>query len=154
MAAGRPRTTSLQPDEMIALGEEMLLWVELNDPIHLKQWYSIHKGFLYNEWKAMIQIPQFLPYYEQALALVSLKYITKDSPIDSSIKHRWIRLYFKDVKEEEDETAKFTSDLKVAEAAKVSEEDAKRSSDVLSQLKLMQENHLLSISHTNNNPAQ
>ena len=40
------------------------------------------------------------------------------------------------------------------EVAKVSESDAQRASDVLSQLKAMQDTYRLTISQSNNSPAQ
>lgn len=96
---GRPRTTSLQPEEMIKLGEEMVEWVQLNKPIHLSQWYTIHKGFVYNQWKKFIEKEEFRPYYEQSLKLVGLNYINGN--INPSIAHRFINVYFKDSKEQE-----------------------------------------------------
>jgi hypothetical protein len=151
-AGGRPRTVSLHPDGMEKLGKEMVDWVIKNDPYHLNEWYSITKRFTYKEWKTFIQRPEFVPYYEQALTYVSKHYINGD--INPSIAQRFLRIYFKDVKEEENETAKFNSDLKVEEVAKVSDSDAQRASDVLSQLKAMQDNYRLTISQSNNSPAQ
>lgn len=101
MTAGRPRTVSLSKEEMIALGQEMIQWVEKNQPIHLSKWYSIHKMYTYNEWDAMTRIPEFLPYYEKALSIVKEKYI--DGTIAPAIASRFLRRYFKDVKDQEDE---------------------------------------------------
>jgi hypothetical protein len=112
MVAGAPRTTSPSPEEVIKLGKEMLAWVKEKNPIHIKQWYSIEKGIIYKDWKALIQLKEFLPYYEQALNIISLKYIDKTSEIRDSVAHRFLRVYYKDVKDEEDETAKFLEDLK------------------------------------------
>jgi len=52
--SGRPRTTSLSPEEMIALGEEMLLWLKENEDyvLHLSDWYTLEKGFIYKDWKS------------------------------------------------------------------------------------------------------
>ena len=100
----RPRTVSLTPEEMIALGKEMVSWVEVNKPLHLSQWYTIHKGFIYNEWKSFLQVNEFLPYYEQALKLVGMQYLDKNSNIREGVSQRWQRVYFKDIKEEEDQT--------------------------------------------------
>jgi len=106
----RPRATSFPPEEMEKLGQEMVDWVKEHKPIHIKQWYCVERGFIYNEWKAMIQLREFLPYYEEAMHLVGLNYI--NGTINPSIAHRFIRVYFKDVKEEEDETAAFLQHLK------------------------------------------
>ena len=115
MVAGRPRTTSFSEDEMIKLGQEMVKWVEEHRPLHLKQWYSIEKEFLYGEWKTFIQRKEFIPYYEKALAIVSLQYIQKDSDIKDGVSHRFLRLYFKDLKEEEDFVLDCESDRKKSE---------------------------------------
>lgn len=102
---GRPRTTSLPPNEMIALGEEMLTWVKINKPLHLNEWYSIEKSFLYEEWKCFIRMEEFRPYYERALNLVGRQYLDKESRIRDGISQRWQRIYFRDLREQEDEDA-------------------------------------------------
>ncbi len=65
MVAGAPRTTSLQPAEMIELGKEMISWVE-NHPeiLHLSEWYTIEKMFTYNQWKVFKVCEEFSPYYK------------------------------------------------------------------------------------------
>lgn len=106
MAGGRPRTISLTEDEMIALGQEMVDFVTQNEHIvyNLSDWYTIEKGYTYNEWKTFIQKQEFLPYYEKALRIVGRKYLAKESPIEPSLKQRWLRLYFRDIREQEDKT--------------------------------------------------
>lgn len=123
----RPRTTCPGDEELEELGKEMVQWVIENNPVHLSRWYSIKKGILYNCWKAMIQKESFLPYYEQALLLIGYQYLLKDSVINPSISQRWQRIYFKDLRDEEDETAKYNASLKQPSEATVSVE-------VLSQL--------------------
>lgn len=110
MPAGTPRTVSLPPDEMIALGKEMIKWVIENDPIHLSEFYFGVKHYEYSKWDAMTQRPEFLPYYQQALAIIGYKYLRKDSPIEPSLKHRWQRVYFKDLKKSEDQDANDASE--------------------------------------------
>jgi len=102
MPAGRPRTASLQPDEMISLGEEMLEWVEENEPIHLCEFYTFYKNITDKDWNAMRHAPEFLHYYNSALKKIGMQYLKKDSPIEPSLKQRWARVYFKDLKEQED----------------------------------------------------
>lgn len=102
------RTVALSEQEMIALGEEMLVWVkERKDSIlHLSEWYTIHKGFTYKQWKTFIQKLEFIPYYEQALKIVGLKYLDKTSNVRDGISQRWQRSYFQDLTEREDQEAK------------------------------------------------
>lgn len=107
MPAGRPRKVSLPPKEMIALGKEMIEWVKKNKPLHLSQWYCIEKGYTDSEWDTMHVCPEFFPYYEQALKMVGIQYLAKDSNVSDSIKQRWQRVYFKDLRREEDEKTAF-----------------------------------------------
>lgn len=101
---GRPRTLTPSDEDLIKLGEEMLEWVDSQENIlHLSEWYTIHKKFTYCQWKAIIQKPQFVPYYDEALRKVGLQYLRKDSPVEPSLKQRWQRVYFKDLKEQEDQ---------------------------------------------------
>ena len=104
MPAGRPRTTSFSEEEMIALGEEMVAFVKKNKKtiLHLSEWYTIEKGFIYREWKTFIQKEEFLPYYEQALKLIGIKYVDKSSNVRDGISNRWQRVYFDDLREKED----------------------------------------------------
>lgn len=97
----RPRTTSLSEEEMIALGEEMVAWVDSNNPLHLSEWYSIEKMIIYKDWKAMIQLTEFLPYYERALKMIARNYL--DGTVAPPIAQRFMRIYFGDVRDSEDQ---------------------------------------------------
>jgi hypothetical protein len=107
MPAGRPRDVSFSENEMIQLGKEMVEYVKENQKtiLHLSEWYTIEKGFIYNEWKTFIQRKEFIPYYEQALKIVGLKYVSKNSNVRDSISQRWQRIYFGDLRESEDTDA-------------------------------------------------
>ena len=115
MAAGRPRTVAPPPEELEALGMEMVDWVKANNPLHLSAWYSIEKMFSENVWDTIKRRPEFITYYEIALKIVGQKYLDKTSNVREGISHRWQRVYFKDVKMEEDETEVFKSNLKKEE---------------------------------------
>ncbi len=100
----RPREFSFPPEQMIELGKEMVSWVLDNQQtiLHLSQWYTIHKGYTYNEWKNFIAKEEFFPYYEQALKIVGIKYIDKNTNVRDKISDRWQRIYFRDLSEQED----------------------------------------------------
>lgn len=100
----RPRVFSFSPDQMVELGKEMVEYVKKNKKtiLHLSEWYTIEKGFTYNEWKNFIAKEEFFPYYEQALRIVGLKYVDKNSNVRDKISDRWQRIYFGDLREQED----------------------------------------------------
>jgi hypothetical protein len=127
----RPRAFSFSEKEMIELGKEMVAYVKKNKKsiLHLSEWYTIEKGFTYNEWKNFIVKEEFFPYYEQALKIVGLKYIDKNSNVRDGISNRWQRIYFGDLREREDrdcdaEAARKASVLK-SEAKAIEEERLK-----------------------------
>lgn len=119
MSGGRPRTISFDEKQMIALGKEMVAFVKKNQKtiLHLCEWYTIEKGYTYNEWKTFIQRAEFIPYYEQALKIVGLKYVSKNSNVRDSISQRWQRIYFGDLREGEDADAE-ANELRKAAALK------------------------------------
>jgi hypothetical protein len=123
MSAGTPRTVSLSENEMIELGKEMTNFIKKNKKtvLHLSEWYTIEKGFTYNEWKTFIQRAEFIPYYEQALKIVGLKYLDKTSNVRDSISQRWQRVYFGDVRESED----IDSDAEAARKANALKSESK-----------------------------
>lgn len=106
MAGGRPRTVSPPPEELEALGIEMIDWLEKTDDVlHVSDWYCLHKNFTDEAWETMTRRAEFVGYYKKALKIVGRKYLAKDSPIEPSLKQRWQRVYFKDLRREEDDTA-------------------------------------------------
>lgn len=117
MAGGRPRTVSFSKEEMIKLGKEMVCWVAKNKPIHLSMWYTMEKDFTDEQWDTFRKCPEFFHYYVKALRLVGYEYLDKDSKVDVRIKDRWQRVYFKDLKEQEDLDAK-DNELRKASALK------------------------------------
>lgn len=132
--AGAPRVWSLPPEEMVKLGEEMVKWVEENNPIHLTQWWSIHKKYPEKHWYAMRQMPEFVPYYQRAMHMIAMQYLLKNSEVEPYLKARWLRIYFKDLREVEDAEAREAAKLK-AEIAnsdlRAAEEERQRVIDTI-----------------------
>ena len=126
----RPRSVCLSEEEMISLGEEMIKWLQEHpDTLHLSEWYTIEKGFIYNEWKTFIVKTEFSPYYERALRIVGRQYLDKRSNVRDGISQRWQRVYFKDLREQEDE------DLDAAaKRSKSVEEDHEKNSQCVQKL--------------------
>ncbi len=114
---GAPRTVSPPPNEMIALGEEMIAWVIANKPNHISAWYSGHKRYTYKEWQVKIKLPEFVGYYEQALSLIAQNYL--DGTVPPAIANRFIRLYFKDTKNQEDADKQADLDRELEQKKKI-----------------------------------
>lgn len=119
----RPRTVSFSPEEMIELGEEMIEWIIKNNPLHISQWYSIHKMFTDKQWDTFQQREEFIPYYEQALKIVGLQYLAKDSNVEPSLKQRWQRVYFRDVRKKEDEDSQDKLDRELEQKKKLADHE-------------------------------
>ncbi len=106
---GRKRTTTPPESETVKLGKELLEWLSKNKATHLSEWYSIVKMIPRSQWKAMTQVPEFLPFYEKALAIVAQT--VRDGTINPSIAHRFLSLYHQDVREHEREEKEFEARL-------------------------------------------
>jgi hypothetical protein len=103
MAGGAPRTVCPECDEMIELGKQMVKWIKDNpDALHVSAWYSCEMFITRKTWDTMIDKEEFIPYYEQALSLISQRYLHKDSNVRDGISQRWQRSYFRDLKKNED----------------------------------------------------
>jgi|GEM_PF-1067868 len=141
MPAGRPRTVSLPPDEMIKLAEEMIKFVveDKNDILHLSEWYCIEKGYTDAEWDTMHVAPEFFPYYEKALKIIGKKYLSKTSSVRDGISQRWQRVYFKDLKREEDETAVFNAQITKQSETQGTEEQNRKLDQLLDVMRSTQQ---------------
>lgn len=118
MPAGAPRTVSPPPEECIRLGEDLIQWLteKTKEPrLLLGQWWCIKHKMLRKDWKALTQIPEFLPYYEQAQQFMALKCL--DGTIKEGFAQRYIRLYDRTLTEEENEKAKFDAEIRKPEQA-------------------------------------
>jgi hypothetical protein len=106
MPAGRPRTVSPPPEELEELGIEMVKWFEIHpEALHVSEWYCLEKGFTETAWETMVKRSEFVGYYERAKRIVGKKYLDKTSNVREGVSQRWQRVYFKDLRDEEDETA-------------------------------------------------
>jgi len=99
----RPRTVCPEHDELIKLGQEMCDYVNTNtNVLHLSAWYSIKEWFTDSAWESMKVRPEFVGYYERAKKIVGERYLDKTSNVREGISQRWQRVYFKDLREQED----------------------------------------------------
>lgn len=136
LKVGAKRTHTPQYDDLIAFGEEMVEFFEKNPhTLHINQWYCRIKGVIYKDWKAMIQKPEFIPYYERAASIVALNYVDKTSNMREGASQRFLRVYYKDVRDCEDELILFQEKVKTDSKETVSDEEIKRLEDMLESLK-------------------
>lgn len=99
---GRPPNQGFSEKEVIALGEELIEWI--NDPkinaddkiVHLSQWYSYIKNIRPKEWDALQKRDCFLPYYEKAMRWMGNKLLTNKA-VPPAYGSRFIGIYFRDV---------------------------------------------------------
>lgn len=113
----RPRTVTPPDHELEALGQEMVDWLYAHpETLHVRQWYSMHKHYSNDQWRQFIKHENFRPYYDEALAIVGLKYIQKSSDVDPNVKNRWQRVYFGDLRESEDADLDAEADRKKTES--------------------------------------
>lgn len=116
MVAGRPRTVSYEKEEMIKLGEELLIWAtEETDEFRFlfQQFYSIKKGIIRKDWKSIVQMPEFLPYYEMAQTILANKCI--NGYVSEGFGHRYLKYYDPNLQYHEREEKQFESDLRKKE---------------------------------------
>tara|TARA_R110002126_G_scaffold963_3_gene5725 strand:- start:239 stop:649 length:411 start_codon:yes stop_codon:yes gene_type:complete len=113
MVAGAPRKVSPSPEECVKLGEELVKWAleedKKNPHIIFQQFYSIIKRIPRRSWKAIVQIPEFLPYYEEAQAALAIRCM--NGGMEKSFGHRYIRLYDNEIKNEENDLLRLKAKL-------------------------------------------
>jgi len=145
---GAPRTVCPEKDDLIELGKEMVEWVIDNKPFHLSAWWRGHLGLPYSTYKSMTQRKEFIPYHDKAMGLISQNYLNGNVP--PAIASRFVRLYFADLcnKEDEDVTAdherkkeliRLSAELKADAQQVVSQEVAQGFESISNQLAALQE---------------
>ncbi len=109
---GRPPKEGFSDDEVIALGEELLLWLKSCDAdkkcdvVHLSEWYSEIKQIPPSYWKeSLAKRPCFSTYYERALLWMG-KRLLKNKKLPTSYGNRFLSIYFKEIDDQEFEVEK------------------------------------------------
>ena len=114
---GRPRTESPSKEELIELGKDLVKWAsekqKKGEAIRVRfcDWYT-EQGFIRKQWELFKDLPEFSWYYEKARSLMALRYI--DGTVNQSIAHRYLRMYDPEVKDDENEKAKFEAELRAS----------------------------------------
>jgi len=100
---GRPRTTCPSDEELEVLGIEMIEWISNNDCVHVSEWWAIEKMILEKVWERMTDQIVFQPYYTKALKMIGRKYLKADTCVEPRIKDRWQRVYYGDLRKQENQ---------------------------------------------------
>lgn len=112
---GRPRTITPPKDYIIQLGEEYLEWLEEHpEAVHHTEFYSIEKRILRDQWDDICETQEFKGYYEQARNILAKRHMT--GAVKEGIAHRFLRLYLKDLRDEENADKVFESNLRTKQA--------------------------------------
>lgn len=99
----RTRIMAPSDEELLKLGEDLLIWANKPDSLFMAQFYSCEKHILRKDWKNIIQRMPFVPYYEEAQIIIGTRHLT--GALKEGIAHRFIRLYHHDVREDDDAVA-------------------------------------------------
>lgn len=101
---GRIPNPGFSEEEVIAMGEELLNWIEDNNTndkiVHLSQWYYQVKHFTPNQWDALEQRDCFLPYLRKAKQWMGVRVLT-NKKLSESYGNRFVGIYFKEVRDHE-----------------------------------------------------
>lgn len=119
---GAPRTTCPSKEECIELGKDLVEWAtEETKEIRTAFcfWYGLKHGILFKTWKLMKQKDEFRPYYERARAALAQKMHVQE--LEKGMSHRYIRMYDRDLTENEDEKVKYDAEVKASAAIKEAE---------------------------------
>jgi len=134
------RTVTPSDEEIEELGKELLAWVHYEDlteeekekapkRFRFPQWYSEEKNILRNSWKALVKTKIFRPYYEQAQSVMANRCV--DGTLKEGFGHRYLRLYDREIVEEENSLLKLKAEL----ARKEEEIKAKTLADLAKEAK-------------------
>ncbi len=116
---GRPPNCGYANDELLVLGDELLLWMQQIDEngtevVHLSEWYSASKHIPRSQWKSIIQRDCFLPYYEKALNWLGVK-LLKNKNLPVAYGSRFLGIYFSEIREYERAVMKEKIDYELAQ---------------------------------------
>jgi hypothetical protein len=139
-----PRTVCPEDNELIELGIELVEWA-IAEPVNKKdlrirfpQWYSLVKGFTEPIWDLMKRKPAFVPYYNQARTALATRYM--NGSISDSIAHRFIRIYFPEVKADENELITYKANAAAQAIQSYTQDDCSKLDLVLQAINAKQGN--------------
>jgi hypothetical protein len=132
MPRGQRRTVSPKPYILEKLGMQMVEWVKANMPLHLSEWYLLETDFTEEEFRLFVKKPEFKRYYDQARAIIGKQYL--DGTVATPIALRWQRVYFRDLRDEEDQTNEIKAKVQLEVQKALMEHGAKLQSQAVDQV--------------------
>jgi hypothetical protein len=110
----RPRTSAPKTDKEIHyLGKDLILWAteETKEKrTAFSFWYALKHGMVRKQWKALLKLDIFRPYYETARSSLARK--LHNDELEKGLTHRYLRLYDREIADEEDEKARYDAEVK------------------------------------------
>ncbi len=105
---GRPANSGYEDEDLIILGEEFVAWMKQmdDDPssntVHLSEWWAQIKNISKSQWESIIKRSCFKCYYDKAMKWMGVK-LLKNKNLHPSYGNRFLTIYMKEVKEEEED---------------------------------------------------
>jgi hypothetical protein len=132
----RHRKVTPSPEEVIEIGKELVEWAKVEDKdnprLMFAEFYSGVKHILRREWKALLKLDEFAPYYEQAQQILAKRCI--DGTMEKSFGHRFLRLYNREVVDAENEEKAYNYQLKRKEEEESQDSMAKKLVDAIKEI--------------------
>lgn len=118
---GRPPNPGYSDEELVALGEELLVWIKECDDtkfevVHLSQFYSELKEMPRTQWQSICLRDCFKPYYDRARDWIGKRILlNKDMP--TAYGSRFLGIYFNEVREHEMKVVEHKVDYEIKKRA-------------------------------------
>jgi len=134
---GAPRTVSPSPEDTDKLGQEMVKWfIDNPDAVHFSDWYGIEKKILQKDWKALVQLKEFLAHYETVRHM--LKKRMTSGIIKDSFGHRYLTMLDTELRDHERAIKQEDAEIKAAEQKSFTADDEARLATLMLQIQSLQ----------------
>lgn len=137
---GRPPIL-YEREELPPLGEDLLEWVDTDgkESLMFVEWYHNKHGMFLQDWKELIQRPDFRPYYDIARRKLASN-VVKNKDIPQSYGNRYLGMYDRDVHDYEQEVRELEAALKDKKSSDFGElaENLQKMGDFFEKVRSMQ----------------
>ncbi len=134
-------------EELLILGEELLIWLEENkknkDVVHMSQFYSQLKQIPRSQWWLIRQRKVFQKYYESSMDFMAYKVMTNDK-LPTAYGSRYLSLYCGELRSHEksilEEKADIEAAAKAKEVSNITEEELRHNKAIIDGIIALQKN--------------